>query len=78
MTTLEPSLTFTDLYFTCVIEEFTCLGVKPYHCGSCGSSFHARARFAVHLSKYHKMSIRDYSCVSRLLKHPTSNNDSDA
>lgn len=42
-------------------------GVTPYRCNACDRSFFARARFAVHLSKYHKTSIRDYSSVSELL-----------
>ncbi|XGW12437.1 hypothetical protein V3C99_013272 [Haemonchus contortus] len=42
-------------------------GVTPYCCKSCNVSFAARARFAVHLSKYHRMSIRDYTNVSALL-----------
>ncbi|CAJ0605428.1 unnamed protein product [Cylicocyclus nassatus] len=41
--------------------------VKPYTCTHCDRSFHARARFAVHLSKYHGASIRDYCCVSNFL-----------
>ncbi|KIH63423.1 hypothetical protein ANCDUO_06275 [Ancylostoma duodenale] len=52
-------------------------GLKPYHCANCGSSFYARARFAVHLSKYHRISIRDYSRVSRLLKRPILTNDNE-
>ncbi|ETN79699.1 zinc finger, C2H2 type [Necator americanus] len=50
-------------------------GVRPYQCTNCGCSFSARARFAVHLSKYHRMSIRDYNCASDLLK-PPSNDES--
>ncbi|KAK6018563.1 zinc finger, C2H2 type [Ostertagia ostertagi] len=42
-------------------------GITPYCCNSCNVSFSARARFAVHLSKYHRMSIRDYTSVTSLL-----------
>ncbi|VDM52706.1 unnamed protein product [Angiostrongylus costaricensis] len=42
-------------------------GIKPYSCRSCGISFSARSRFAVHLSKYHKMSIRDHRSISEFL-----------
>ncbi|RCN43449.1 hypothetical protein ANCCAN_10575, partial [Ancylostoma caninum] len=52
-------------------------GLKPYRCANCESSFYARARFAVHLSKYHRISIRDYSRVSHLLKRPTLANDNE-
>ncbi|VDM73477.1 unnamed protein product [Strongylus vulgaris] len=52
-------------------------GVRPYNCANCGCSFFARARFAVHLSKYHRTSIRDYYHVSGLLKRdpPSDAND---
>ncbi|KAK6039341.1 zinc finger, C2H2 type [Cooperia oncophora] len=39
-------------------------GITPYRCNSCDMSFAARARFAVHLSKYHRMSIRDYTSMA--------------
>ncbi|CAD6198188.1 unnamed protein product [Caenorhabditis auriculariae] len=42
-------------------------GVKPYSCVQCSQSFHARARFAVHLSKYHQTSIKNYESVAALL-----------
>ncbi|KAK6053768.1 zinc finger, C2H2 type [Cooperia oncophora] len=42
-------------------------GITPYRCNSCDMSFAARARFAVHLSKYHRMSIRDYTSMAGLL-----------
>ncbi|WKX94305.1 hypothetical protein Q1695_011506 [Nippostrongylus brasiliensis] len=47
-------------------------GITPYCCKSCEVSFAARARFAVHLSKYHNMSIRDYTNVSELLSSGSS------
>ncbi|CCD68954.2 Putative zinc finger protein F56D1.1 [Caenorhabditis elegans] len=34
-------------------------GIKPYSCHTCNQKFHARDRFAVHLSKYHQTSIKD-------------------
>uniref|UniRef100_A0A8R1EV08 C2H2-type domain-containing protein n=1 Tax=Caenorhabditis japonica TaxID=281687 RepID=A0A8R1EV08_CAEJA len=40
---------------------------KPYACGSCKQRFHARDRFAVHLQKYHQMSIKSLSsCEAEL------------
>ncbi|CAL2033395.1 unnamed protein product [Caenorhabditis brenneri] len=33
--------------------------LKPYKCLTCNQGFHARDRFAVHLSKYHLTSIKD-------------------
>ncbi|KAK5975862.1 hypothetical protein GCK32_005763 [Trichostrongylus colubriformis] len=42
-------------------------GIKPYRCNSCDIAFAARARFAVHLSKYHRMSIRDYTSMADFL-----------
>ncbi|CAI2346747.1 unnamed protein product [Caenorhabditis sp. 36 PRJEB53466] len=33
--------------------------VKPYACRTCDQRFHGRDRFAVHLSKYHRTSIKD-------------------
>ncbi|KAE9412831.1 hypothetical protein Angca_003768, partial [Angiostrongylus cantonensis] len=49
-------------------------GVKPYSCRSCGISFSARSRFAVHLSKYHRMSIRDHRSISEFLEPSARNN----
>ncbi|PAV55875.1 hypothetical protein WR25_14915 [Diploscapter pachys] len=36
-------------------------GLTPYECKKCKQSFFARAQFAVHLSKYHQSSIKQYS-----------------
>ncbi|EFO91416.1 hypothetical protein GCK72_006038 [Caenorhabditis remanei] len=35
--------------------------IKPYVCKSCDQSFYSRDRFAVHLSKYHQTSIKNYN-----------------
>ncbi|CAI5442485.1 unnamed protein product [Caenorhabditis angaria] len=37
--------------------------IFPYKCQNCDQKFNARSRFAVHLSKYHKTSIKDYTLL---------------
>ncbi|CAB3405115.1 unnamed protein product [Caenorhabditis bovis] len=42
-------------------------GERPYRCETCRQDFAARARFAVHLKKYHQMSIKSYNFVGQQL-----------
>ncbi|CAI4220857.1 unnamed protein product [Auanema sp. JU1783] len=43
------------------------LDLTPFQCESCNMSFKGRARFAVHLKKYHQSSIRDYTAIKNNL-----------